>query len=575
MRVLRWLAGVAIFLVVCWAGYLVLRAQGVLGPWRMGTVKEVPAGDQEIAFIAPATSDEAWERVVAAARHLVGQWGKIAPNSPALAATVDDAFLEQTTAIPEFGLQLEGVPGTLWVRWYKVSSEMDSRSWIEHLARRNPAPLAILGGDTSDRAVVMGRALHDHLGSWHGKPPLFLISTATADRFYPGNVQPGGVHDDNLTRDNWPTLLELYKGRSFRFSFTNARMAEAMMEFIQEHREVWQSVRQEPEYFAGLVADAIPSAMLGRLAGGGHFQSPMLYTLGWIDDRYSLDLADRLGQVFLDIFYEGRRGFAFSRLTNDYVQYGVGDYYIANPRESHAVGVFLAHTGQAPNQPQILALPTASQKARRFLRLLYNMAPREARNLVVVNGDSLTFNHVYRDRDLAWNVFDMPVPLVFFSHRNPVSATAGFGKKVAVGGQERTATTGTQDLLLYADMLSAVVQAAFHTTGLHDDADLVNRNLKASRWLRGQVVNPSFSKGTVADNELFDAEGNRRRYTGEHVVWLRPEIIGDVVQTRAVISVWRARADEPGRGSWRLAAPPLEVLYNNVAMPGNQIHDPD
>jgi hypothetical protein len=203
------------------------------------------------------------------------------------------------------------------------------------------------------------------------------------------------------------------------------------------------------------------------------------------------------------------------------------------------------------------------------------MAPRETRNLVVVNGDSLTFNHVYRDRDLAWNVFDMPVPLVFFSHRNPVSATAGFGKNVNIGGQERVSTTGTQDLLFYADMLSAIVQAVFHEGGLHDDADLVNQNLKRSRWLRGLVVNPSFSKAALAGNELFDAEGNRRRFTGEHVVWLRPEIVGEVVQTRAVISVWRARVDEPGRASWRLAGPPLEVLYNNVAVPGNQVHDPD
>jgi hypothetical protein len=145
MRSFRWLAGVVILLVVCWAGYLVLRAQGIVGPWRMGNVKDVPAGDQEIALIAPATSDEAWERVVAAARHLVGQWTKIAPGAPALAATVDDAFLDQTTGIPEFGLHLDGLPGTLWVRWYKVSSELDSRSWVEQIAARNPAPLAFLG----------------------------------------------------------------------------------------------------------------------------------------------------------------------------------------------------------------------------------------------------------------------------------------------------------------------------------------------------------------------------------------------------------------------------------------------
>lgn len=567
-------------LVLLTAGYLVLRSQGVLGRIRMAEVKAVPAGHQEIALIAPATSDEAWERLVAAARYLVREWPRIDPASPALQVSVEKAFLNQTAGVPEIGLHLEGgAQPTLWVRWYKLSSEMNAQDWIDRLAQRQPPPLAILGGDTSDRAVALGRALAARADAWQGKPPLFLISTATADQLYPGDYKPRGTQEDNLTRRAWPKLVELYAGRSFRFSFTNTHMAEALMEFVQEHRDVWLGMRRDPAYFAGFLAEGTPLGMAGGLAGGGHLQAPMLYTLGWMDDRYSLDLADRLGQVFLNTFFPGRKESAQSRVSNDYIYYGVGDFSMANPREVQAAGLFLANSAQLQNQPQILALPTGSQRARRFLRALYGMAPRELRNLVVINGDSLTFNHVYRDRDVAWNILDMPAPLVFFSHRTPVDVVAGFGEKVKVGGEDRVSNTGTQDLLLNADILSAVAQAAFHDGNLETDADVLARGLRRSCWQEGRVVNPRGRESATDSVELFDGEGNRRRFTGEHVIWLRPDYAGDVVQLRATISVWGAHLALPGHSSWQQAAQPLDVEYSSILQPrvplGNQVHEPD
>ena len=39
---------------------------------------------------------------------------------------------------------------------------------------------------------------------------------------------------------------------------------------------------------------------------------------------------------------------------------------------------------------------------------------------LVVNGDAIDFNTVYRDGNLTWPVQDLPFQLVFFCHRNPV-----------------------------------------------------------------------------------------------------------------------------------------------------------
>ena len=66
--------------------------------------------------------------------------------------------------------------------------------------------------------------------------------------------------------------------------------------------------------------------------------------------------------------------------------------------------------------------------------------PAEIQDLVVITGDSISFNNVYRDGDLEWNVLDMPVPLIFFSHRNPIDESAGFRQRTdaqAVGQADR------------------------------------------------------------------------------------------------------------------------------------------
>src|SRR5262245_57442351 len=125
LRLLWWLMPAALLL----AGYLTLRGFGVLGAATQ-LAMPVPPGDQEIAWIQPATSGSTWQRLLAGIERVRKDW-------PALRVDERNAFPEQTTAVPEIGLSLQGVPGTLWIRWYKMSSEAGIVKWTQELARRN------------------------------------------------------------------------------------------------------------------------------------------------------------------------------------------------------------------------------------------------------------------------------------------------------------------------------------------------------------------------------------------------------------------------------------------------------
>jgi hypothetical protein len=544
---------VLLVVVLLTAALLALRSFDVFGAVTLGEVKAVVSGDQEIAWIAPATSSETWERVVAAVHSLEDTWSRVHSTRPALRADYRRAFLDLTADVPEIALRLgEGASRRLWLRWYKVSSEVHARAWIQKLARREVPPLAIIGGDTSDHALHVARMLRDARSQWHGLAPLFLITTATADRY-----DPGESPNADLARQNWPKLMEIYKDRSFRFSFTNTRMAGAVMDFAQSHPEVWSD--RDATFLAAL-AGLDPWQALALLAAEGRFQCQALYTLSWNDDRYSLDLSDRFVKVFTDT--AGPTGGAADsrRIVSDKVDYSVGDYYQPNPSEAFAVGRFLLERAERPFRRQLLALPTGAQPARRFLRTLVRRAPLDARKLVVLTGDSINFNTIYRDRDIAWNVLEMPVPLIVFSHRNPIDRTAGFREQP--DADHPAAATGTQDLLLHRDLMEAVVEAAFDGGRLLDNADTLDRRLRQSYWKKGRIFVPEDGErgSDGAGVPLFDEDGDRHARTGEHIVWLRPVLEGDRTLPQSQITVWRLRSDDANSG-WRQISEPLLADY--------------
>src|SRR5262245_17231633 len=83
-------------------------------------VEDVPPGSQEVAWIAPATGGEAWERLVAALLQLQSEWNA-RTESRKLRLSFDNAFLALTAEVPEIALWLDGAPrAKLWFRWYKL-----------------------------------------------------------------------------------------------------------------------------------------------------------------------------------------------------------------------------------------------------------------------------------------------------------------------------------------------------------------------------------------------------------------------------------------------------------------------
>lgn len=544
MRPLRWALAAGLLLLVAGGVYLAARALDLING-SVGQVRPLGEGEQEVAYIEPATNVEDWERIVSALTHLRDDWPSLYPGRPALHVDLERAFPSLTADVPEVALTFDGAAGqTLWVRWYKVSGGTNARARVEQLRRRGRPPIAVLGGGTSGRAIRLARSLTEAADKgWDGTPPIFLITTATAEIAR----RAGGMK-----------VMDLYPGRSFRFAFTNGTMVETVLRFVRQQPQVWLHRAADPAALAGATTLGDPWAGLGVLLAAGALTPPSLYTVHWEDDSYSRDLADAFRTEFRQRF-PGAEPHDRGGLP-----YSVGDFYHPNPAEQAAVGTLVAD--HAPFPPHsLLVLPTGAQRMRRFLGNLRSRAPLEARHLVVVNGDAISFTTVYRDRDYAWNVQDLPFNLVFFAHRDPIDPATGFTWTGRHGGRSRT---GTTELLLSRDILEAVLHATFADGRLLDDADRVRDRLRQSVWVAGsdapmgtveagnRVYNALELPPTVTGGrDLFDAQGNRRRYTGEHIVWLRPSYSGDRLDLVSTISVWEVEPPDHAIGrpcAWRL-----------------------
>jgi hypothetical protein len=223
----------------------------------------------------------------------------------------------------------------------------------------------------------------------------------------------------------------------------------------------------------------------------------------------------------------------------------------------------------------LLILTGQSQPSRRFLRALLRSVPDLAGRFVVASGDAISFNTVYRDREIAWDIQDLPFPLVFFCHRNPIDPDAGFRPetdrqdRVGQDDPNDTATTGTEDVLLYADLVEALLQSVAPPDGqpCASAAELAQR-LAHARLFEERIVLEQ--KGIP----LFGKDGQRLSGTGEHVVCLRPSFndFRDRLLPEATIEVWEWRRRDWSRGErgqhWQRRGEPLRVSYSDAPKEG-------
>lgn len=463
---------------------LIVLGVGVVGlfawsRWGRATViRPVPSGDGEIVWIASATNTSDWERFVAALQLARAQ----RTSGPAMFLDDANAYPRRSYEVPEIGISFEGCTGKLWLRWYKVTSEMPAPRWMDELAARDAPTLAVIGGSSSAEALDIAEALGDAKRTWRQPKPLFLITQATTDRIWDKGVEG-------------PELIRIYPDRSFRFCFQNSEMAEAVLDFV------WSRPELKPTG-----------------------EAPAIYRLEWHDNPYSLDLSNQFAAAI-------QRKNVPHALKAIGIRYSVGDFNRPNPPESLAIQDLVTDL-TSTEERSLLILPIGAQPARRLLHALTSTAPR-TRNIVAVSGDSIGLNTIRRDRDEAWNVQDVPVPIVIFCHHHPADPSVAY---VEPGARERR--NSTDILLLHLSLIQKTIKAAYNwqdpRPGLADNADVLLQRLREQQ------------------KDFFDAIGNRLPDTGEHVIYLRPHVRADQVQPSATVEVWiRDRKTPDGMPTWR------------------------
>jgi hypothetical protein len=495
-----------------------LLTAGVLA-WTLprgeaGLPPPVPEGDREAAWIHAATSGASWERFVAGVHRARHDW-------PQLYVDDRNAFLDQTTAVPEVVIGLQGTPGRIHIRWYKLTSAADSGDWVKRLAHRGAPPLAFIGGGTSDRAVELARALSEAQTTWSGPAPLLFITTATAN----------GVGDAGLSQQS---LMDLYPGRSFRFCFTNEQMAKAVVDFVWSQPNL-RPIGHPAPILSGLGAAAAGPLTAALVALRSSEQPPVCYALSWDDDPYSTDLASQFHAAFHQPFLppvliEQQWSIPFS----------VGEFDRPNAVEAQTVDRLLEQLKSVPFERRVLVLPAGAAQSRRILQALAEALPNVRRKVVAVGGDSINVNTVYRDADIAWNVRAIKVPFVFFAHQNPVAWDRPGGGARPDDPGVLLPPTATDDVLLPAFLVRLLAESAYGGQPgpvLTDSPDAMAKRLRDRR--------PA----------VFDAAGNRLPGFGEYVVTLLPRVEagqgGTEMLPHGLLEVWSRDMSDGQVATWK------------------------
>src|SRR5262249_27236011 len=127
------------------------------------------------------------------------------------------AFPNETTTVPEIAISFPGRNGRILFRWYKLTNDLTVDDWVGALLRRNPPPLAVVGGNASDQAIELATSLRDRAAgaSPEVPTPLLLLTQATVDE-----ITPSG-----------PLLMSVYAGKTLRFCFSDRQIARLVTDF--------------------------------------------------------------------------------------------------------------------------------------------------------------------------------------------------------------------------------------------------------------------------------------------------------------------------------------------------------
>jgi hypothetical protein len=537
MRRFRWPVLVGIAFVLGAALGVGVWAVWVRTPSRLPRPLPVPPGDQEVAWINNTSAGETWALFVIGLKRI-----EMPASGTPSGLTVDDAraFPQQSTAVPEVVVSRAGSAGKLRFRWYKVTAGATTDDWVSALAARDPAPLAVVGGSTSDRAHELALALVDE-PTWRGDRPLFFITTATVDDVYPPT--PAGT-DSHPRPTELRNLIDVYPGRSFRFCFSNRQMAQAVTDYVLQEPTLRPGPAVPPAVRAAADGAAGPWAELDRLP---ELAAPgcTVFALEWADDPYSGDLCDKFGDAITarllpppnpDRWEHTPPG--APRVVRDRgrpIPFSVGGFSRPNAGEEAAVRNVLREV-PPPGERSLLVIPTGSSApARRVLLALGERLPQAGRRLVAVTGDGMSVNTFYRDAEWAWPARSIPIPLVFFAHDNPFGWDAPTDRTPPPGYRLEPKTT-TEEVFLDNTMCRMIADAVFPPLHEGQAGAIAARADEVAARLR------------TRPDKFFDDRGNRRGLGGEYVVVVRPTVrYGDAhpgaPRPESTIEVFRRQED--------------------------------
>ena len=503
----------ALLLVALFGGCWVLFEWWNRGPTPPSQPRPVPDGDQEIAWFHTPTAYEAWD-------HFVRALKRIERNHTIPHFFVDDthAFPHRTTAIPEVIIGRSDRMGRLQIRWYKVTDVVPQSRWVELLLRRSPAPLAIIAGWSSDRAAELAEALRD---APQGDKPVLLLTAATAEQV---------ATDAAMTGPAGPPLLSLYD-RTFRFCFSNRQMAEALSDFLLSEPSLRPHAGADPWLLTTGTAWCNPWAALATLL------CPEIpaFAIDWQDDPYSLDLSLHLRRELT------RRcptlpGGPRLIVIRSQIPFSTGSVHQPNAAELDAIHHLLQHLPPPPRRT-VLLLPTVTVPARRVLQALVQEESEVGQRLVAITGDGISVNTLFRDRDVAWPIRSMPIPLVLFAHADPFAwddaqerdgLTNGYALPAPPPGQ---VCSTTEDVEHLRRLMEVLVTAAYTT----EPPVLISKAEQLCQALRR--LQPPF----------FDPAGNRQGGSGEYIVVLRPQPTGvEDPRCEALLEVYTRQAGARG-----------------------------
>ena len=511
----------ALIVLACLAGGVlgVGLWSGLLRPSvRLPRPRSVPAADREIAWLNNTSAGDSWALLILGIKRI-----EMPVNGQPSGLAVDDsnAFPPQSTTVPELVISRAGFAGKLHIRWYKVSSEAPIEDWVKALANREPAPLAIIGGSTSDWAQKLADALAAR-ETWHGDRPLFFITTATIDTVLGSPDSTTGFPRVSEQRN----LIDLYPRRSFRFCFSNSQMVRAVSDYVMHDPTLRPGPTNWPE--PRLVGSAAAGPWSLPLAAAPLGIRPTIFPLKWQDDTYSEDLYNQ----FREHFYESLKDRGGSRIASDpafSIPFSVGGFTRPNAGEAAAVREILNDLPPM-GERALLVIPTGSSgPARRVLLALSERMPQAGRRMVAITGDGFSVNTFYRDAEWAWPARSIPIPMVLFAHDNPFGWDAPDDMRPPAGYRLEPKTT-TEEVRLDTNMGRMICDAVFHDGIIASRADEVADRLRAR------------------PDKFFDDRGNRRGLSGEHVAVVRPAMrYGDttpgVPRPESVVEVYRREDD--------------------------------